>query len=298
LSLREKLGKEFVITTELRATDGVDIQASVNLARRYLPLDGINIHDCPGGRLRMNSIAQAHIVQSETGHELIPHLMCRDRSLLGLQADLLGAQALGICNILVATGDAPKHGHYPSSAVYDLTSMELIGLIKKMNNGLDYNDKPLFGQTGFCIAATARPGAGNLDAEVDRARKKVAAGADFIQTQPIFHADKARVFIDAVKDLKIPVIMGIMPLRSLKTAEFMNKNVPGITIPPEIMDAIATSEQAMTEAICRLITEIHPLVDGIHIMAMGDVDVSNILIEHIRSLGNAGASNASVAGNH
>jgi homocysteine S-methyltransferase len=288
LSLREKLGKEFVITTELRATDGVDIQASVDHARRCLPLDGINIHDCPGGRLRMNSIAQAHIIQSETGRELIPHLMCRDRSLLGIQADLLGAHALGIRNILVATGDAPKHGPYPSSAVYDLTSIELIGLIKKMNDGLDYNDKPFQGQTGFCISTTARPGARDLEAEVERARQKTVAGANFIQTQPIFHVDKARLFMDAVKDLKIPVIMGIMPLRSLKTAEFMNKSVPGITIPPEVMDAIATSEQAMTEAICRLITEIYPLVDGIHIMAMGDVEVSNILIDHIRSLGKAG----------
>jgi homocysteine S-methyltransferase len=236
----------------------------------------------------MNSIAQAHIIQSETGHELIPHLTCRDRSLLGIQADLLGAHALGIRNILVATGDAPKHGPYPSSAVYDLTSIELIRLIKKMNNGLDYNDKPFQGQTGFCISATARPGARDMEADVERARQKAAAGADFIQTQPIFHVDKVRLFMNAVKDLKIPVIMGIMPLRSLKTAEFMNKSVPGITIPPEVMEAIATSEQAMIEAICHLITEIYPLVDGIHIMAMGDVEVSNTLIDHIRSLGKPG----------
>ena len=289
MRLREKLGKELVVTTEIRATDGVDIQTTVDHARRYLPLDGINIHDCPGGRLRMNSIIQAHIIQSETGHEMIPHLMCRDRSLLGIQADLLGAHALGIRNILVATGDAPKHGPYPSSAVYDLTSIELIGLIKKMNDGLDCNDKPFKGRTGFCISATARPGAKDLEAEVERARQKAAAGADFIQTQPIFHVDKARLFMDAVKGLKIPVIMGIMPLKSLKTAEFMNKSVPGITIPPEVLDAIATSEQAMIEAICHLITEIYSLVDGIHIMAMGDVEVSNILIEHIRSLCKGGA---------
>jgi homocysteine S-methyltransferase len=262
----------------------VDIQTSVDHARRYLPLDGINIHDCPGGRLRMNSIAQAHIIQSETGHELIPHLMCRDRSLLGIQADLLGAHALGIRNILVATGDAPKHGPYPSSAVYDLTSIELIRLIKKMNEGLDYNDKPFTGRTDFNVSATARPGARDLEAEVDRARQKAAAGADFIQTQPIFHVDKARLFMDAVKDLKIPVIMGIMPLRSLKTAEFMNKSVPGITIPPEMMEAIATSEQAMLAAVCSLIREVYPLVHGIHIMAMGDVEVTNILIDYIRSL--------------
>jgi methylenetetrahydrofolate reductase (NADPH) len=284
LALREKLGREFVITTELKATDGVDIQASVDLARRYLPLDAINIHDCPGGRLRMNSIAQAHVIQSETGHETIPHLTCRDRSLLGIQSDLLGAHALGIRNILVATGDAPKHGPYPSRAVYDLNSPGLIRLIKKMNEGLDYNDNSLKGRTDFRVSATARPGARGLEAETGRLREKAAAGADFIQTQPIFHSDTARLFMDSIKDLKVPVIMGIMPLKSLKTAEFMNKSVPGITVPPEIMEAIATSGQALIDAICRLIREIRLLVDGIHIMAMGDVDVSNILIDYIRSL--------------
>jgi len=193
--------------------------------------------------------------------------------------------ALGIRNILIATGDAPKRGTYPSRAVFDLNSIELIGLIKKMNNGLDYNDKPFQGQTRLCISATARPGARDLEADIERTRQKAAAGADFIQTQPIFHADKARLFMNAVKDLKIPVIMGIMPLRNLRTAELMDKSVPGITIPPEFMEAIATSEQAMIDATCRLITEIYPLVGGIHVMAMGDIEVSNILIEHIRSLG-------------
>ncbi len=284
MKLREKLGKEFVITTELGATEGVDVQASIANARRYLPLDGINIHDCPGGRLRMNSIAQAHIIQEETGNELIPHLTCRDRSLLGLQSDLLGAHALGVRNILITTGDAPKHGPYPSQAVYDLTSIELIRLIKKMNQGLDYNDKPFQGQTDFHVSAACRPGARDLEAEVERMRQKAAAGADFIQTQPIFHAEKARLFMESVKDLRLPVIMGIMPLRSLKTAEFMNKNVPGITIPPEVMEAIATSEQAMIDVICRLISEIHHLVNGIHIMAMGDVEVTNVLIGYIRNL--------------
>lgn len=285
MSLKEKLGREFVITTELKATDGVDIQASIALAGRYLPLDGINIHDCPGGHLRMNSFTQAHVIQSATGHELIPHLTCRDRSLLGLQADLLGAHALDIRNILVATGDAPKHGPFPSKAVYDLTSIELIRLIKKMNEGLDYNDKPFKGRTEFCVSAAARPGARDLESEINRVRQKAAAGADFIQTQPIFHVDQARLFMDALKDLGIPVIMGIMPLRNVKTADFMNKNVPGINIPPEVMDAIATSEQAILDTIYRLIADIHPLVNGIHIMAMGDVEVTNILINHIRSLG-------------
>ncbi len=282
MRLREKLGREFVITTELGATEGVDVATSVANARRYLPLDGINIHDCPGGRLRINSIALAHIIQEEVGVETIPHFTCRDRSLLGTQADLLGAHALGIRYILATTGDTPKHGPYPSSGVYDYTSLDLIRLIKKMNRGCDYNEKPFKGHTDFWVAATARPGARDLEAEVERVRQKVAAGADFIQTQPVFHAEKARAFMEKVRPLGIPVLMGIMPLRNLKLAEFMNKNVPGIDIPPEVMAAIAKSEEALLAIITDLITEIFPLVQGIHIMAMGDVEVTNFLIRHIR----------------
>ncbi len=285
MKLKEKLGKKFVITTELGATEGVDVQTSIKNARSYQPsLDGINIHDCPGGRLRINSISLAHIIQEETGFETIPHFTCRDRSLLGTQADLLGAHALGIRYLLATTGDAPKHGPYPSTAVYNYTSLDLIRLIKKMNRGVDYNEKPFKGQTCFCVAATARPAAKNLDAEVERVRQKVEAGADFIQTQPVFHVEKAIRFMERVKDFKIPVLMGIMPLKSLKLAEFMNKNVPGIYIPPEVLEALARSERAAVEIACKFISEVYSYVDGIHIMAMGDVETTNILINYIREL--------------
>jgi len=282
--LKEKLGTKFVITTELGATEGTDVQTSINKAKSYQPLDGINIHDCPGGRLRINSISLAHIIQEETGFETIPHFTCRDRSLLGTQADLLGAHALGIRYLLATTGDTPKHGPYPSTAVYNYTSLELIRLIKKMNRGVDYNEKPFKGQTSFCVAATARPAAKNIEAEIKRVRDKVAAGADFIQTQPVFHAGKAILFMDGIKDLKIPVLMGVMPLKSLKLAEFMNKNVPGIDIPPEVMEALARSEKAAIEIACKFISEIYSYVNGIHIMAMGDVEATNTLIDFIREL--------------
>lgn len=284
MKLKDKLGKKFVITTELGATEGVDIQASIANTKRYQPFDGINIHDCPGGRLRMNSIALAHVIQEELGIETIPHFTCRDRSLLGTQADLLGAHALGIRYILATTGDTPKHGPYSSAAVYDYTSLELIELIKKMNRGSDYKEKPFKGQTAFWVAATARPAAKNLEVEVERVRQKIAVGTDFIQTQPVFHVEKAKLFMKHLRDFRIPVLMGVMPLRSLKPAEFMNKYVPGIEIPPEVMAAIARSEEAAVEITCKFIAEIYSFVKEIHIMAMGEVDITNTLIQYIRTL--------------
>ena len=145
MNLSEKLGKKFVVTTELGPVKGVLAEESLTKARSYLPLDGINIHDCPMGNLRINSIAMGTMLQNELHIEAIPHFTCRDRSLLGTQADLLGAHAQGIRNILVTTGDPPKHGPYPSKAVYDYNTSELIRLIKKMNNGLDYNEKEFGG---------------------------------------------------------------------------------------------------------------------------------------------------------
>lgn len=124
MNLFEKLGKQFVITTELGPVKGVLADESLEKARSYLPLDGINIHDCPMGNLRINSIAMGTLIQNDLSIEAIPHFTCRDRSLLGTQADLLGAHAMGIRNLLVTTGDRPKHGPYPSKAVYDYNTFE------------------------------------------------------------------------------------------------------------------------------------------------------------------------------
>ena len=172
MKLTEKLGKRFVITTELGPVKGVFAEESLAKAKTYLPLDGINVHDCPMGNLRINSLAMGALLQDNLHIEAIPHFTCRDRSLLGTQADLLGAQAQGIRNILVTTGDPPKHGPYPSKAVYDYNTLELIRLIKKMNSGLDYNEKAFGGKTEFSIACTAMPTSKDPDRELKRMAKK------------------------------------------------------------------------------------------------------------------------------
>lgn len=179
MSLSEKLGRSFVITTELGPVKGALSEESLNKAQEYLSLDGINVHDCPMGNLRINAISMSNLIQVKLKLETIPHFTCRDRSLLGTQADLLGAHALGIRYILVTTGDPPKHGPYPSKPVYDYNTFELINLIKKMNNGVDYNNKEFGGNTDFKIACTAMPAARNLDREIEKVEKKINAGADF-----------------------------------------------------------------------------------------------------------------------
>jgi len=211
MNLANKLGKSFVITTELGPVKGALFGESLDKAQEYLPLDGINVHDCPMGNLRINSISMASLIQKKLNLEAIPHFTCRDRSLLGTQADLLGAHALGIRYVLVTTGDPPKHGPYPSKPVYDYNTFELIKLIKKMNNGVDYNDKEFGGNTDFKIACTAMPAARDLDRELEKMEKKINAGADFFQTQVVYDTNLAIHFSERARSLGKPILIGIMP---------------------------------------------------------------------------------------
>ena len=284
MNLIEKFGKKFVITTELGPVKGVLADESLEKAGEYLPLDGINIHDCPMGNLRINSIAMATQVQNKLDIEAVPHFTCRDRSLLGTQADLLGAHTLGIRNILVTTGDPPKHGPYPSKAVYDYNAFELIRLIKKMNSGLDHNEKEFGGKTDFRIASTAMPTARNLERELERMKKKISAGADFFQTQVVYDSIKTIGFLKEAKKLGKPILIGVMPLKSVKMARFMSKNVEGIEVPEEVISRMENDGATGIEITCDFIQEIAEHADGIHIMAMGDVKGTNRIIECVNTL--------------
>ena len=282
---QDKLGKRLVITTELGPVKGVMTSESLAKAKGYLPLDGINVHDCPMGNLRINAIAMSTLIQQELGFAAIPHFTCRDRSLLGTQADLLGAHAMGIRNLLVTTGDPPKHGPYPSKAVYDYNTFELIALIKKMNEGRDYNDKEFGGHTDFRVACTALPTAKNLGREIERMAKKVKAGADFFQTQVVYDAEKTLAFVEKAKSLGTPVLIGVMPLKSVKMARFVNDNVQGIDVPEEIIDRMEKDGATGIEITCDFLAKVHKAIDGIHIMAMGDIQGTNKIIEFTHSLG-------------
>ena len=283
MDLKSKLGQEFVFTTELGGINGTLIEESLAKARDYAGIDAINIHDCPNARLRMNSVMAAAILQKELGITAIPHFTCRDRSLLGTQADLLGASALGIRYFLITTGDGPQHGPYQSSAVYDYNTFKLIEIIKGFNQGRDANGEAFKGQTDFVVSATATPGANNLEAELKRMSGKITAGADFFQTQAVYDVAQAKAFLAQARTLGKPILLGLMLLKSLKMAEFVNKNVAGITVPEQIMKEL---EQGKTgfEIACEFIREIYQEVDGLHIFGMGDVALTNKLVEFTRSL--------------
>lgn len=275
---------KFVFTTELGGINGTQIEDSITKAKDYVGLDAINVHDCPNAHLRINSIMAASIIQKELGIETIPHFTCRDRSLLGTQADLLGAYALGIKYILPTTGDGPQHGPYTQSkAVYNYNTFELIQLISNLNKGMDAIEGEIKGNTNFIISATATPGAQNLKPEIDRMKKKIEMGADFFQTQPIYDINKAKEFINEAKDLGKPIILGIMPLKGLKMAEFVNKNIAGVTVGDDIIKQMEAGKKGLDVAF-EFISEIYQEINGLHIYGMGDVQTTNKIIEFTKNL--------------
>ncbi|MDR3584611.1 MAG: methylenetetrahydrofolate reductase [Desulfosporosinus sp.] len=283
--LKSKLSNgDFIFTTELGAIDGTQIEDRIAKAKDYRGLDAINVHDCPNGNLRMNSVMAASIVKRELGIEAIPHFTCRDRSLLGTQADLLGAHALGIRGILATTGDVPQHGPYKGSkAVYNYNSYELIKLIKNLNSGKDANEVNIKGSTDFVIAAAASPGALNLTVEFERMKKKVEMGADFFQTQPIYDVIKAREFLEQAKVIGKPILLGIMPLTDLKLVKFINNKMAGVTVTAEIIKQMEEGKQGIDIAF-EFIAQLFGEIEGIHIYGMGDVQLTNKIIEFAKSL--------------
>ena len=275
---------EFVFTTELGAIDGTFIEDRITMAKDYVGLDAINVHDCPNANLRMNSVMAASLLKKELGIEAFPHFTCRDRSLLGTQADLLGAHALGIRGILATTGDAPNHGPYKESkAVYNYNSFELIKLIANLNCGKDSNEVEIKGHTDFIIAATATPGAANMTIEIERMKKKVEMGAEFFQTQPIYEVSTAKEFLAKAKKLGKPILLGIMPLISLNLVRFINKKMTGVTVPDEIIKQMEKGKNGL-EIAFEFLSELTQEIEGIHIYGMGDIQTTNKIIEFAQGI--------------
>jgi len=283
MKLREKLGKEFVVTCELGGTQGTDVEKSLEDARSLSRADGINIIDCAMARLRINTFSLAHIIQERLNISCIPHLTRRDRSILALQSDLLGAHCLGVRYVLATTGDTPQHGPYKdSAAVYNLNTPGLIRLISNLNKGLDYNGEEIKGKTDFFISATATPSARNLDKEIELVKSKVDAGANFLQTQPVYSPEDAKRFLEKIKPLGVPALIGVMPLKSVKMARYMNENVPGINVPEEVISKFEKYGSGIPAA-CKFIDQIRDFAPGIHILAMGNVENMNAIMDHIFS---------------
>ena len=279
--LRERLAKgEFVVTMEVDPPRGANPWPVFEKIADVVPyLAAVNIADSPTAKLRMSPIALAHLIQDQLKLETIFHLTCRDRNLLGLQAELLGAYGLGVTNILTLTGDQPEIGDHPqATGVFDVDSAGLAQMAAQMNQGLDYLGRALDDATQFFIGAGANPALADLSGEVARINRKIASGVQFFQTQPIYTVEQLKRFAAAAPQ-NVPYLYGIMPLKSAKQARYMNANVPGVEVPEEMIAVLERDGQAGGIAWCKaLIEDIRPLVAGVHIFPMGDYTMAQQLV--------------------
>src|SRR5205085_2803676 len=238
----------FVTTVEVLPPKGCDPTKTLESIRllKEAGVNAVNIPDGPRAQTRMGAQATAVLVEREIGLETVLHYTCRDRNLLGMLSDLLGAAALGLRNLLIITGDPPKMGPYPdATAVFDIDSIGLTNMASKLNHGLDLGNNPIGKPTAFSIGVGVNPGAVNLDEEIKRFEWKVEAGAEYAITQPVFDTDQLKRFLDRIEHLNIPIIAGIWPLISYRNAEFMHNEVPGVNVTPEILDRMRiASEQS------------------------------------------------------
>jgi 5,10-methylenetetrahydrofolate reductase len=205
-------------------------------------VDVVNVPDSPRASARMSNQALSLLIQRDVGIEAILHYTCRDRNVLGIQSDLLGAAAVGIKNLLCITGDPPKMGNYPdATAVFDVDAIGLVNIVHNLNRGLDIGGNPIGIGTGFVIGVGANPGLTDLDEEVRRFEFKVEAGAEYAVTQPVFDLRLLENFLRRIEHCKIPVVAGIWPLVSVRNAEFM-KNELRVSVPDAILERMARAQ--------------------------------------------------------
>ncbi len=243
---RSRLGRlvhegAFITMVEIVPPRGIDCSKELNGAQEMadLGVHAINVPDSPRASARMSAQSLCIQIQQKTGIETLLHYTCRDRNVLSIQSDLLGASSIGLKNILCLTGDPPKLGNYPdATAVYDVDAIGLVNIVHRLNHGLDIGGNPIGASTGFTIAVAANPGVPDLDNEVRRFAWKVEAGAEYGITQPVFDLRVLEAFLKRIEGFRIPMVAGIWPLTSLRNAEFM-KNDLRVSVPDEIMVRMA-----------------------------------------------------------
>ena len=268
--------REFVISMEIVPPRGHDPAKAIDTAHKLAEkgIDCVNIPDGPRASARMSAMSLAVILHTQANIEPILHYTCRDRNLLGMQSDLLGMYAQGIRNILLITGDPPKLGDYPdATAVFDVDSIGLTNVVNYLNSGIDIGEKRLKEPTGFLLGVGANPGAINIDYEISRFEWKVDAGAEFAITQPVLEIKLLEEFLKRIEHCRIPILAGIWPFYSLRNAEFMHNEVPGATVPEEIMKRMRDAQEVGAESARKegvaiaqeILREIKGMVQGIQI---------------------------------
>ena len=267
---------KFVVTAEvgpLKGTDTTEINEVAELLRGRI--DAANVTDQQSSVMRLGSLATCHLLK-ERGLDPIFQMTCRDRNRLAMQSDLLSAWVLGVENVLAITGDLPSLGDHPQAKpVYDLDSVQLLWVINKLNEGYDMAGNELKGKPNFFAGAVVNPGADTeaaFELQLIKMEKKINAGARFFQTQAVYDVDAFAKFMNRAKGFNVPILAGIIPLKSAGMARFMNKNVAGVFVPEELIDKMAKTEdktQTGIEIAANLIKELKDICHGVHIMAIG-----------------------------
>jgi 5,10-methylenetetrahydrofolate reductase len=277
---------EFVTTIEITPPKGPNPDKMIESVRsiKAAGVDAVNVPDGPRAQNRMGAIAVAVLLQQRVGIETVLHYCCRDRNLLGMHSDLLGCAALGLRNLLLITGDPPKMGPYPdATAVFDIDSIGLTNMANLMNHGLDLGGNPFGEPTKFTIGVGVNPGHMDLDYELRRLDWKVKAGAEYCITQPVFDVAVLERFLAHIGDMKLPVVAGIWPLLSYRNAQFMNNEVPGVSVTDEVMERMRIASEKSKEhglregiAIARETLErVRDRVAGVQVSApLGRVDLA------------------------
>lgn len=267
--------KKFVITAELSPPKGVDLEEVLNKADLLKGIvDGVNATDNQVAVLHLSSVAFCAILKQK-GLEPILQMNCRDRNSLAMQADLLGAYALGIRNVLAISGDYPKKSlHHVVKPVFDIDSVQLIKLISGMNNGTDFAGEKLSGAPSFTVGGVVNPGADPIEGQIVKLKKKIDAGASFIQTQIVYDVEGFKKFRDKTKDLKVKFLLGILPIRSAKMAQNIT-NIPGVHVPKKILERIENAKEPVKEGIeisAEIINNLKDHIDGVHFMTLNFVE--------------------------
>jgi methionine synthase I (cobalamin-dependent)/5,10-methylenetetrahydrofolate reductase len=277
---------EFVTSVEIVPPRGVDASKMIRdtQALKDAGVDAVNVPDGPRAQSRMGALLTSLLIEQQVGIETVTHYCCRDRNLLGMLSDLLGASAIGLKNMLIITGDPPKMGPYPNAtAVFDIDSIGLTNLVSKLNHGLDPGGNAIGAPTAFAIGVGVNPGAIDLEHELKRFTWKVEAGAEYAITQPVFDVEQFEAFLAKLDTNRIPIIAGIWPLVSVRNAEFLANEVPGVTVPQHVIDRMRrandkSKEHGLQEGIAiarEMLERVRPSVQGVQVSApFGKVELA------------------------
>ena len=280
------ISKKFIVTCELNPPKGINLEKLFKKAELLKErVVAINITDSAGSNMTMAPIAVSHLLNNR-GIEPILQITGRDRNRIAIQADLIAASTLGITNILTMSGDPPKHGDHPEAKpVFDLNSTQVLDAMRAMQAGKDLGGNSLEGNPEFFRGAVVNPGAKDLETEFVKMEEKVASGAQFFQTQAIFEPDALEKFMVTAKKFNVPILAGIIVLKSTKMANYLNSYLPGISIPKNIIKSLELSDRdaikkESVSITANIIKEIRNMCDGIHVMAIGwENMIPNILDE-------------------